>query len=272
MSYADYETSNYEGRPIFLYQFEVNGIQWRHTSADQNIGAGGFVWDARAISDDGIRQTGETQADALKISMSVDVPVTALFLGTPPSSPVTVSIYKKHDGDEELSLAYVGDVTQVDFPLPGLVELSLTTLSASMSRVGLRLSWMRACPYALYDQGCLVPKSKFRVSAKVLRLDSGTLILDEDLAVFGDGYFAGGFVEWSQAGRGLDRRGIEEHTGNDLLLFGQADGFRPGDQVNVYPGCLRDAHTCQTKFDNLLNYGGVPHMPGESPFSAKSLF
>jgi len=275
-SYKEVESSNFEGRPVFLYLFEMNGLSWRYTSADAPVSASlsgrSYTWEPQPIMDDGIRQSGETQADAMKLSMASSVPVAALYLGTPPASPLTVSLFKKHDDSDDVVLTYVGDVAQVDFPSPGTVEFSLVTLSATMDRMGLRLSWMRSCPYALYDTGCLVDKAKYRVTATVLSFGKGDVVLSTDLSVYGDGYFAGGFIEWNRAGRGVDRRGIEAHTGSAITLMGMSDGFSEGDTVYLYPGCTRTAEVCQKRFDNLLNYGGVLHMPGESPFSGKNYF
>jgi len=31
----------------------------------------------------------------------------------------------------------------------------------------------------------------------------------------------------------------------------------------VTAGCDKGAATCREKFDNILNFGGFPHMPGE---------
>lgn len=36
-----------------------------------------------------------------------------------------------------------------------------------------------------------------------------------------------------------------------------------GDEVLVQAGCDRRMETCQAKFDNLLNFRGFPHIPGE---------
>ena len=219
-SYKDVESSNFDGRPVFLYLFELNGLSWRYTSADRPVKATlsgrSYDWEPQPIMDDGIRQSGETQADAMKLSMASSVPVAALYLGTPPASPLTLSLFKKHEDSDDVILSYVGDVAQVDFPSPGTVEFSLVTLSATMDRMGLRLSWMRACPYALYDSGCQVDKSKYRVTAKVQSFGKGAVVLSTDLSAYGDDYFAGGFIEWNRAGRGIDRRGIEAHKGNNI--------------------------------------------------------
>lgn len=37
----------------------------------------------------------------------------------------------------------------------------------------------------------------------------------------------------------------------------------PGDRFRVVAGCNKSASTCRTKFANLLNFRGFPHIPGE---------
>lgn len=37
----------------------------------------------------------------------------------------------------------------------------------------------------------------------------------------------------------------------------------PGDRVAVSVGCDKSAETCRARFDNLLNFRGFPHVPGE---------
>jgi uncharacterized phage protein (TIGR02218 family) len=37
----------------------------------------------------------------------------------------------------------------------------------------------------------------------------------------------------------------------------------PGDRVRVSAGCNRMVDTCRNKFDNLLNFRGFPHIPGD---------
>ena len=40
-------------------------------------------------------------------------------------------------------------------------------------------------------------------------------------------------------------------------------GIEPGDLVRVIAGCDKRSVTCATKFSNLINFRGFPHIPGE---------
>jgi len=52
--------------------------------------------------------------------------------------------------------------------------------------------------------------------------------------------------------------------GREIVLW-QRLGIdpRPGDLVRLVAGCDKRLETCRTRFDNLLNFRGFPHVPGE---------
>jgi len=41
--------------------------------------------------------------------------------------------------------------------------------------------------------------------------------------------------------------------------------------VKIYPGCDRVRATCESKFDNLDNFGGFPWIPTKNPFGGSSI-
>ena len=62
MSFAEFETSLQNGRPVRLYQFQRGPLKWGYTNADRNINHQGITFRSPVggISDDGIRQTART--------------------------------------------------------------------------------------------------------------------------------------------------------------------------------------------------------------------
>ena len=55
------------------------------------------------------------------------------------------------------------------------------------------------------------------------------------------------------------REGLREITLWESLRAALA----PGDMLRLEAGCDKQAETCRMKFDNMLNYQGFPHIPGE---------
>lgn len=272
MTFNAIELSNDEGRPIFLYEFALGAAKWRYTSSDEDVILRGYKWSAVPISDDGVKITGEATTDGLTITAPSSITPVQMFNGTPPSTIFMLRIYHYHEGDADSVLAYVGEVLQVNQTEPGTATISCDTISASMQRDGLRLGWQRTCPYALYDPlTCQVPKPLHAIDTMIFEVSGNDVRLQgiDDMAT---GLLDGGFLEWTHPTRGIERRGIEQQVGNQCAIFGLADGLYYGLKVKAYPGCDRKVATCQTKFNNLDNFGGVPDMPGKSPFDGSPVF
>lgn len=273
MTYDARESSIESGIPIHLYRFSLNDKFWYYTSADADIVALGKTWKAVAITDDGPKITGEALTDALTVTASTSIEPAQIYMHYPPARPIQLAILRTHQDDTEIKTVYMGEISQVNVPTPGTAVITCETLSASMQREGLRLGWQRSCPYALYDpSSCKVNKATFARPGVINAINAdGTLQVN---ALIGQAVnrFAGGFVEWTDPTRGLERRAIEL-SGDDgkLTMFGTIDGLVAGLAITVYPGCTRTTTSCAS-FGNLLNYGGIPALQGKSPFSGDPVF
>lgn len=269
MTFQALESSVDEGRPLVLYAFTFGSVVWRYTAADEDIEFGGHQWRAATISNDNIRQNGESAAEALTISAPSWVGPAMLFMSSAPSRDVLVSIIEKHEGDEEVLVVYSGEITQINFPLPGSCRISCETISSSMRREGLRLGWQRGCPYQVYDPvTCKLNKAAFAVAFTVVSV-SGYQVVVTFASAVDDGYLNGGFVEWVHPIRGVEFLAIESNTtvaGQSVLtIFGDPGEIYPSATGSVHPGCDGTPDRCQ-EFGNYDNYGGNPDMTGKSPF------
>lgn len=274
MSFYAEEISNQGGSPTRLYEFDREGIRWRFTSADRDIEWGGSTFTAIAMKDDGITQSGEAQANTFSVTMPDDNPIVELYRSTPPSDTVFLTVRDVHefDGVQEAPVQWVGFITDIQRPTAGQATVVCAALSASFQRPGLRLTWMRTCPHALYDASCRVDKAAYRVNGAVATV-TGTTVTAPALAGYPDDHFSGGFLEWAIAPGVYERRGIEKYLPDGTLrMFGRTDGMTVGMAFFAYPGCSRTIHTCETKFNNTLNYGGVKDLPGFSPFDGNPVF
>lgn len=275
MSFLQRERSVADGQPVRLYEFSRGVKRWTWCGADRDITLLGSVYRAAAISDDGVRLTGETTADVLTITAPGRLEVAQLFRGAPPAAEVAVTVRDYHFGDPDeaasVRMVWVGSIQGVRWPQPDRAEIACQSLSASMERPGLRLTWERTCPHTIYDRRCGVDRNAHAVATTVQAMD-GAAISNGALAAYPDGVFAGGFVEWQVGGGELDRRGIEGHSGSSLVLLGGTQGLALGMPCTVYPGCRQTAEYCSTQFGNLLNFGGFRHLPSKSPFDGDPVF
>lgn len=272
MSFNPIEISTDQGRPTILYEFALGTTVWRYTSGPENVSFLGQTYTQCPISNETIKQSTDASSDALQVMLPSRLGVAQVFIGSPPANKVLMRMRQMHAGDTEAPLVYVGEVLQADWPEPGYTRLVAFNLSASLAREGLRLAWQRTCPFALYDRlTCKVSRGPHGTPAILTGAGAGAVVAPE-FATQPDGTFDGGFIEWEHPVRGTERRGIEGHVGDTLALFGLSDGLYHGLPVIAFRGCDRRIETCNTVFNNLANYGGVPSMPGKSPFDGDPVF
>lgn len=282
MAFVPIENSLQDGRPIALYEFTFGSTVWRYTSAETAIVASGQQWAPAAISDDGVRQTGEVNNDAFNITAPQWIGPSQLFQSSAPSRDVRVRVFEKHDQSAEVRIRYSGVVTQVNYQSPVTCSITCETLAATMRREGLRLSWQRSCPYALYDPvTCKVSKAAWEIPFFILAV-SGSIVQVEvsgPLAVAArtNGYLDNGFIEWQHPIRGIEMVAIDSHNysgsgdvHNLTLLDDPAEMFA-GSTGKAYRGCSFTPASCQS-FSNYANYGGIPDMPSKSPFDGNPTF
>ncbi|NHN78558.1 DUF2163 domain-containing protein [Azotobacter chroococcum] len=272
MTYDASERSLADGRPIRLYQFTRGTLAWRYASADRDIVHGTQTFTALrgGIADSGVRQTGQTSPDTLKLTAPADLEVAQLYRGAAPSAAVSLTVFARHYGVDDYLVIWAGEIRSVRWPALDRCEIQCSPLTERMEMQGLRLGWERNCPHALYSLACGVNRDLYRIESSIQSMD-GASLSNGAFAAQPDGYFTGGLVEWAIGGGEYERRGIEQHAGSSLTLLGGTSGLMLNQAIRVYPGCAQTTAAC-TVFNNLPNYGGIPHLAGESPFDGNNYF
>lgn len=278
MAFSAIEISNIGGKPVALYEFMYGNTIWRYTTNDEDLELGEdeddnpIIYIAGTISDSGVTQGGSDQND-LTIVVPVGFPVADLFRTGQPSGKVWLSVRRYHLGDDvtETPLIWSGSVVNSVQTDDATEEMSGRSLAGTYDRNGLRFSWERMCPHVLYGEtGCRVNKADHEYPRTVATLDSLSFTCTAHSEPE-EGSFSGGFVEWARGDGSFERRGIELQDGNHFAVLGFTTGMEIGQAITLYPGCGRDTATCKL-FDNLKNYGGFPHLPGQSPFGGAKVF
>lgn len=163
-----------------------------------------------------------------------------------------------------LRRAFIGEVTQegnaFKAELRGLSHL----LEAKQGRV-----FQKNCDADLGDDRCKVNLSNpaFRAEGNTLEGSSRERIFASGLAQFQPDWFAGGrlqILDGSLAGTSCEISAHLQLTAEaELHLWQSLPGDLPvGTKVQVTAGCDKHLGTCKTKFANVLNFQGFPHMPG----------
>lgn len=152
-----------------------------------------------------------------------------------------------------------------------LGELTLNGISytAEMRSLVNRLNqkigrvYQRTCDAVFGDGRCKFNKASVTYTGTVVSAASPRSIEFSGISALDDDYFSRGVLTWltgPNAGVAYD---IKVHAGDVIELWTPCtETPQVGDTASITAGCLQTAEVCKTKFNNLANFQGFPHMPG----------
>lgn len=263
MSFESIEGSAHDATALRLYDFQRGPLHWRYTNADRDRVYQSNTYSAIAISDDGKTESGEAAQETFNITAPAGFEIAEQFKVVAPSQKIVVTVLDLHDGDDAAEVFWTGEVSSVQRPATG-VKLVCESILSAMQVLGLSIAWQRQCPYTTYDENCGASKIAQRVPATITSLD-GITVHGAAFAGKPDNFFAGGSLEWSTPQGLAERRMIIGHTGDALTLLGSTFGLAVGMAIDAYPVCDFTPAGC-AKINDPANFGGVPGLPGKSPF------
>lgn len=115
------------------------------------------------------------------------------------------------------------------------------------------------CRASLGDKRCRIDLVSLRKRARVTRVDGTWLQLDTET---GSDFQLGDvrFLEGPLCG---SRDVVVDTSKNGVRLReGSSPAPLPGTRVMITQGCDKRAETCRTRFRNMINFRGEPHVPG----------
>lgn len=271
MPYSTLETSLQDGRPIELYIFTINGVEYLYTSADQDVTLNSKTYISDfPISRSALEHTVEAPRASIQIKTSRDLPVVGKFAIAPPSEVVAVTILRMHFGDTEAIVLWMGRVLNVTWSTAE-AEIRCESVFSSLKRVGLRRMYQKSCPHVLYSTACGVNRASFGTAATITAISGLTLTIPA-AANAANGYYLGGYIELTLPTGEVERRAVKSHTGSAVEITFPINGLVAGNAATIYPGCPHTTSVCSSRFNNLLNYGGFPHIPQKNPFGGSPIY
>lgn len=119
-----------------------------------------------------------------------------------------------------------------------------------------------SCRAVLGDARCKINLTSFSFNATVNVVTSG-LIFTANALTQSAGYFTGGEVQWLTGANAGLRREIKEFSNKQIVLvLPMPYAVQVGDTFKAVAGCDKIFSTCKTKFNNVNNFRGEPHVPG----------
>lgn len=271
MTFASFENSKHNGRPVELFEFrygDTPGDVLTFTGADETIVVAGSEYIPLSIEYDGFSEDGNPDdGESITLEMPRNNPLADLYRFSPPEKTVTVKIKRVHrnDPDEQVLTVWSGRVIGASWEFPTM-RVSCERMSTSLQRTGLRARYQRQCRHVHYGDDCGLLKDDFRVETTVVDVVDQLKVVSPDALLVESGYFNGGILEFEGT-----MRLIVWHQGDTVKMSRPINGLSVDSIIRLYPGCDRLPATCRDKFSNIENYGGFDFIPGIGPFQGRSV-
>jgi uncharacterized phage protein (TIGR02218 family) len=162
-----------------------------------------------------------------------------------------------------LDIATIGEATRSEFSFRAELRSSAHYFDQQRGS-----SFQRSCSADLGDQKC-----KFDVSSPGFSISSIVVSGEQELVVadltnaFSDDFFTDGRLTFTSGANAGASASVKSHRQRgsraSFILWTQAAKLiAAGDSFIVTAGCDKSPDSCQAKFNNLVNFRGFPHMPG----------
>lgn len=257
------------GDPFFLYEFRRGELTWKYTSHPSVVSLsplGNFI--PVPISHGRMNQTGQIE----RISLEVDIPFTddlAVNQRLPNLYEITtLTIWRAFTSAVSDKYAVIWKGRVVSNRTSGRnFTLICENVHTSVRRAGLRGRFQRSCRHNLYGPGCGLNINDWYETVTVQDLNANVINIPTIAGKTDSfGYYNGGVVKF-----GNNYGFITDHDGNNLALITPIPDLEVGSTIQIAPGCFLNRLTCQNKFNNVLNFGGVPYLPTANPFAGASI-
>lgn len=162
-----------------------------------------------------------------------------------------------------LDVATIGEVRRSEFAFVAEMRSLAHAFDQERGR-----QFQRGCSADLGDARCGVALNGAAFSTwGVIAVVEACGDLLVDLAEpFESGFFSRGVAQLGANGESGPSLAIKAHDRagmrHRLTLWAHAGGAAPQMSVRLFAGCDKSPETCRGKFDNIVNFRGFPHLPG----------
>lgn len=195
---------------------------------------------------------------------SVNITETDLIAGVYDDAAVEVFWVNWADTSEHIIIMVgnIGEVTQKGIEFVAELRSLTHRLNQKIGR-----AYQRTCDAVFADSACGLNAAIYTFTGTVSTVASPSSFTATGLAQDAE-YFSRGVLTWTSGANIGAQVDIRTHTkdgslsGFDIWTPAVSD-ILPGDTFSVIAGCKQTADVCRTKFNNIKNFQGFPHMPGK---------
>jgi uncharacterized phage protein (TIGR02218 family) len=241
------------------------------TDYDQEFTLNKVLYEAAfAYTPTSVDNTGNLAVDNLEVRGIIDsesISDSDLLAGVYDYAKLEIFLYNHRDitdGQVILKRGQLGEVSQErDF-----FSAEFRGLAAHLTADNMR-TYMPACDAVLGDDRCNYDLVSAEVSGTVTAVTNRRKFEDTS---FGDadGEYDNGVLRWTtgdNANREMEVRAylLTDPTNPSFTLMERmAADIQVGDEFVVTPGCDKSLTVCLNKFNNVINFRGFPHLPGQA--------
>lgn len=263
-----------------FYDFAREAQHYRYANGVRELTYQTQVYAPYVIKRTDLGETQDLSRNMLDLTVPLTLPILDLFRAPSPLEVIELTLFSLRDGDATADSLWIGEIGSVEFQARKAIIHCLPPM-ATLKGLGLRRNWQKQCPLVVYGAGlgqCNASKAAMRVDATITGV-TGAQIQAAEFASKPDGWFAGGWMEWS-TGEITGRAFIVQHVGQTCTVL-VAPPLPVGTVVATYPGCDHTLNTCASKFissnpadinGNSANYGGQPWIPEKNPLAGDSVY
>lgn len=257
--------SNQPLMEVELYAFSSSNAQFYLTPHEFDVDLDGTPYTSLSIERNELALGAEAAKSALELKLPPSCDLVRHLLAaslTGDTTSVTLRIGRRDSWGDYWWLSgtrWMGRVLGVEIDADA-TRIRCESAQVSLKRIGLRRLYSRKCSHVLYSSAC--GASPITDSAFVLDVYGRNVELDGGVPGSVSGGLAGG---WLQTPDGARHMIISDYGSGVELLYPVA--IESGTEVLLTVGCNHSTATCQSRFDNLDNYGGFPAIPSKNPFS-----
>lgn len=156
----------------------------------------------------------------------------------------------------------------------GEVELKDTVFRAELRGLTQSLSqqivelYTPDCRADLGDARCQVDLEALTVTGAVSAVTDRRSFSDASRAE-DDGFWNGGLITWTSGANAGRKMEVKSFAAGAFTLFLPMPGeIAEGDAYSLRPGCDKKFSTCKNRYNNVINFRGEPHVPGNDQILA----
>ena len=241
------------------------------TDHDSDLTFGGVIYKAAS----GMSATGFTSRDNLSVdtitaqSALTSATLTEDDLARGLWDDAAIEVWRVDwDAVTDRVLLFSGNIGQVERG-PSAFWTELRSLGHVLAKSEGR-TYAPKCDATIGDTRCGVnlATGAFTSTAVVTTLTgSRSALITTGLAGFAAGWFTGGLITWTSGANAGASMEVKTHAISGVsrvieLVEAMAFDIAVNDAFSVKAGCDHSIETCLSKFNNVINFRGFPHMPG----------